>query len=79
MARRTVPPTLAGCWLAVRVSLNVATAAPSSVTWWFGWKFQSAKRYSRITGWWKVTFDPTRTGLDGVSQGSGVPVLAAPL
>ena len=68
-----------GCWLRVRVSLNVATAEPSSVTCCRGWKFQSEKRYSSTTGWWKLTFEPTLTGLPGVSHGSGVPELAAVL
>ena len=44
-----------GCCVAGRVSLNVATAEPSSVTCCVGWKFHSENRNSRITGWWNVT------------------------
>ena len=42
-----------------------------------GCMFHSEKRYSRITGWWNVTFAPTLTEFAGVSHGSGVPELAA--
>src|SRR4051812_10805377 len=68
------PPTSSGA--AVRVLVKVATSVPSSLTCRVGWRFQTLLRYSSTSGWWKVTAEPTRTGLLAESHGSGTDLLA---